>query len=221
VSASIGSLLGQLVAPASVVAVSPLSIIVAVLLVVHTDRPRSNGLAFLVGRLVALAVVTAVFVAAPRLLGDPDRPVPPRVLLVAGAVCLAFGAWFWLRRGRMTEEPRWLRRLSAITPLTAGVIGVVLVVSNPKMLAASAAAGLLVGTGQLGALGLIVAVTFYAVVASSTVAGPVLAYVAVGVRAEQPLTRLRIWLHRHSGAVSAAILVAVGAALLVAGARGS
>ena len=43
VSAGWGSLLGQLLAPAMVVAMSPLSIIAAVVLVLHTDRPGRNG----------------------------------------------------------------------------------------------------------------------------------------------------------------------------------
>jgi hypothetical protein len=219
----VGSVLSQLVAPATVVAVSPFSVIAAVILVLHTDRPRANGLAFLVGRVIALASVTAVFVQAPRLLGDLDRPIPPRALFVAGAVCVGFGVWVWLRRDRMTEEPRWLRRINGITPPGAGAIGIVLVVSNPKMLAASAAAGLLIGTADFGSGPIGIAgggVAYYALVASSTVAVPVLAYVAVGTRADDHLTRLRLWLHRNSGVVSAVILLAVGVVLIAAGSQG-
>jgi len=213
------SVLSQLVAPAMVVAVSPFSIIAAVILVLHTDRPRPNGLAFLAGRVIALAAVTAVFVHAPRLLGDLDRPIPPRVLITAGAVCLAFGAWVWIRRDRMTHEPRWLSSINRITPLGAAAIGILLVVTNPKMLAANAGAGLLIGTADLGMAGA-GAVVYYSALASSTVAVPVFAYVAVGARADDRLTRLKDWLHRRSGVVSAVILLAVGAALLVAGTTG-
>jgi hypothetical protein len=45
------SLLSQLLAPAMVVAISPFSIIVAIFVVLHTDRALANGFAFLVGRL--------------------------------------------------------------------------------------------------------------------------------------------------------------------------
>jgi hypothetical protein len=61
------------------------------------------------------------------------------------------------------------------------------------------------------------AVAYYSAVSSSTVAVPVLSYVAVGARADDHLERLRQWLHRRSGLVSAVILVLVGAALLLAG----
>ena len=56
------SLLGELIPLALVVALSPLSIIPAVLLVLHTDRPRPTGLAFMAGWLVGLAALTVVFV---------------------------------------------------------------------------------------------------------------------------------------------------------------
>ena len=92
-----------------------------------------------------------------------------------------------------------------------------LVLTNPKMLAATAAAGLLIGTAGLGVVGASGAVVYYSAVASSTVAVPVLAYMAVGARADDQLTRLKEWLHRRSGLVSAVILVAVGITLLFMG----
>jgi hypothetical protein len=45
----------------------------------------------------------------------------------------------------------------------------------------------------------------------------VLAHLAVGARAEDRLTRLKQWLHRRSGLVSAVILVTIGITLLVMG----
>ena len=211
------SVLSPLLAPAMVVAISPFSIIVAIFLVLHTERARANGWAFLAGRLLALAAVTAAFLQVPRLIGSLDRPVSPRALIAVGGILVAIGVWVWLRRDRMTEEPPWLAKLSRLTPVGAAAIGMLLVVSNPKMLAATAAAGLLIGTAGIGVAGATGAVAYYAVVASSTVAVPVLAYAAVGSRADDQLTRLKGWLDRHSGLVTAVILVAVGIALLVMG----
>lgn len=211
------SVLGQLFAPAMVVAVSPFSIIVAVILVLHTDRPRPNGLAFLVGRLIALAACTAVFMQAPRLLSRLNRPMSPWVLIAVGGVLLAVGVVAWVLRDRMTEEPRWLRSIDRITPWGAAAIGLLLVVTNPKMLAANAAAGLLIDNAALGAVAATGAVLYYSVLASSTVAVPVFAYVAVGARADAQLARLKDWLHRHNGVVSAVILIAVAIALILTG----
>jgi hypothetical protein len=130
---------------------------------------------------------------------------------------LVIGLWVWFRRDRMTEEPPWLAKLSHLTPIGAAAIGMLLVVSNPKMLAATAAAGLLIGTAGVGVAGASGAVAYYSAVASSTVAVPVLAYAAVGARADDQLARFKGWLHRHSGLVTAVILLAVGIALLAIG----
>lgn len=211
------SVLSQLLAPAMVVAISPFSIIVAIFVVLHTDRPRTNGVALLAGRVLALAAVTAAFLQAPRLISGLNRPISPRVLIAVGGILFVIGVWVWLRRDRMTDEPLWLARFSRLTPVGAAAIGMFLVVGNPKMLAATAAAGLLIGTAGVGVAGASGAVVYYSAVASSTVAIPVLAYMAVGARADDQLTRLKEWLHRRSGHVSAVILAAVGITLLFMG----
>ncbi|MDX1885716.1 GAP family protein [Mycolicibacterium sp. 120270] len=69
-------MLGELIPLALVVALSPVSIVPAVVLVLHTDRPRPTGLAFLAGWLIALAVTTAVFVRVPDLIDGFDESPP-------------------------------------------------------------------------------------------------------------------------------------------------
>ena len=216
-SAGWGSVLGQLLAPAMGVAISPFSIIVAIFLVLHTDRARANGLAFLAGRLLALAAVTAAFLQAPRLISSLNRPISPLVLIALGGILFVFGVGVWFGRDRMTEEPPWLTKFSRLTPVGAAAIGTLLVLTNPKMLAATAAAGLVIGTAGVSVATASGAVVYYSAVASSTVAVPVLAYMAVGARADDKLTRLKEWLHRRSGLVSAVILMAVGITLLFMG----
>lgn len=211
---------GALVAPALVVAVSPFSIVVAALVLLHTNRPRANGVAFLVGRMIALALVTAVFDQAPRFLGGLNRPIPSWLLATVGGVLLGAGVWLWIRRERYPTDPRWLARLSELSPVGAGALGALLVVSNPKMLAASAAAGLLVGTSALPPVGASAAVGCYSVLASSTVAAPVLAYLVVGARYDAQLTRMKDWIDRRNAAIGAVVMVIVGVALLAATARG-
>jgi Sap, sulfolipid-1-addressing protein len=69
-----GSVLTELIPLALVVALSPLSIIPAVL-VLHTPRPRPTGLAFLAGWLVGLTALTAVFLEVSSLMGGlGDKP---------------------------------------------------------------------------------------------------------------------------------------------------
>lgn len=73
-SNSLGSGLTELIPLAAVIALSPLSIIPAVL-VLHSLRPRPTGLAFLAGWVVGLATLTALFIGISGLLGGMhDKP---------------------------------------------------------------------------------------------------------------------------------------------------
>ena len=72
---SSGSVLTALVALALVIAVSPITVIPAVL-VLHASRPRPVGLAFLSGWVLGLVVVTGAFVASSDLLGDLRKSPP-------------------------------------------------------------------------------------------------------------------------------------------------
>src|SRR5919201_6091845 len=113
-AASWGSVLGELIPLAFVVASSPLTIVPVLLLVLHTARPRPTGLAFLSGWLVGLAATTTVFVQVPRMLDGLDLQSPPWaawVGAVAGVLLIALGVWRWVTRRRPPQEPARLNRI--------------------------------------------------------------------------------------------------------------
>ncbi|MGA3253825.1 MAG: GAP family protein, partial [Mycobacterium sp.] len=70
-----GSVLSGLIPLALVIAISPLSIIPAVL-VLQAPRPRPSSLAFLAGWLFGLAALTALFVAGSGVLGGMHKSPP-------------------------------------------------------------------------------------------------------------------------------------------------
>src|SRR3954447_3882455 len=143
-----GSVLTELIPLALVVALSPLSIIPAVL-VLHSPRPRPTGLSFLGGWILGLAVLTQIFVEISNLLGGGlDKPPPwaSWVRIVAGAALIAFGIYKWLTRTRAEHSPKWMSSFAKITPARAALTAIVLVVVNPKVLFMCAAAGLAIGT---------------------------------------------------------------------------
>jgi hypothetical protein len=161
----------ELIPLALVVALSPFSIVPAVLLVLHAGRPRATGLAFLFGWLAGLAAPTAVFIQLPRLLGGFDQE--PRVWTAwarigIGLLLVVFGALRWVTRHRATRSPACLDGSSRIAPITAGVIGIGLPLMNPKVLFANGAAGLVIGSTGAGSSWLWLA--FYVAIACSTVA---------------------------------------------------
>jgi len=216
-----GSVLGELIPLALVVAMSPVSIIPAVVLVLHSDRPRPTGLAFLAGWLVGLAAVTAVFVQVPRLLDSLDGAPPwtAWVRIVVGAVLILLGVWRWTTRKQSAHEPAWLSRISRITPGAAGAIGTGLILVNPKVLVMNAAAGLIIGTAGFGVAGTWIAVAYYTAIAGSSVAVPILAYFVAGERVDRQLERLKQWMQRQHAVLTAAILVAIGVVLVYTGIR--
>lgn len=217
-----GSVLIELIPLALVVALSPLSIIPAVL-VLHTPRPRPTGLVFLVGWLIGLTALTSIFLKVSGLIGGLGGKPPSWaswLRIVVGVALIVFGIYRWLTRKRSAHTPKWMQSMSKLTPARAGAAGLALTVVNPKVLFICAAAGLAIGTTGLEGTRLWLAVLWYVVVAGSTVALPILAYAVSGDRLDEPLTRLKEWMERQHAVLVAVILVVVGLLVLYKGVHG-
>ncbi|HJT95053.1 MAG TPA: GAP family protein [Mycobacterium sp.] len=217
-----GSVLTELIPLALVVALSPLSIIPAVL-VLHTPRPRPAGLAFLAGWLIGLAALTALFLTVSSLLGGlGDKPPgwASWLRIVVGCALIVFGAYRWFTRKRAAHTPKWMQSLSKVTPPRAALTAAALTVANPKVLFICAAAGLAIGTAGLESSPAWLAVAWYVAVAGSTVAIPVLAYTVSGDRLDEPLRRLKDWMERQHAALLAGILLVIGLLVLYKGIHG-
>ena len=216
VTGSWGSVLATLIPLALVVAISPLSIIPAVL-VLQTPRPRPTGLAFLGGWLLGLAALTAVFVVSSDALGALRNSPPAWVSwlrIVLGLALIGYGIYEWLTRRRHTEAPKWMRTFATLTPARAGLTGLVLVVVRLEVLTMCALAGLAIGGSGLGMAANWITATIFVVVAASTVAIPVLAYAGAGDRLNEPMVRLKDWMERNNAALLAAILLVIGLMVL-------
>jgi len=206
-----GAVLTKLIPLGLVIALSPITVIPAVL-VLHAPRPRPAGLAFLGGWVLGLAALTAAFVGASDLLGGLHQ-TPPRwaswLRVVLGLALIAFGIYRWLTRHRHTKTPAWLRSFSKLTPVRAGATGAVLVI-RPEVLILCAAAGLAIGTSGLGAAAGWICGAVFVVVSASTVAIPILGFVAAGDRLDDALERLKVWMEENHGAMMAVILIVIG-----------
>jgi threonine/homoserine/homoserine lactone efflux protein len=215
-----GSLLTELIPLALVIAVSPLSIIPAVL-VLHSPWPRPAGSGYLLGWMVSLAVLTAIFVAVSGLLGSIDKA--PRwaswLRIVVGAALIVFGIFRWLTRHRSAHSPAWMRQLTAASPAKAVGIAALLAAVNPKVMFVCAAAGLTIGTAGLSAGQTWAPVVYFVAVAASSVALPVVAYLLSGERLDGPLARVKDWMEKHNAAIVAVILLVIGLVVLYKGVR--
>jgi threonine/homoserine/homoserine lactone efflux protein len=217
-AASWGTVLTELIPLALVITLSPLSIIPAVL-VLHTPHPRPAALMYLLGWVIALAGLTAIFVGVSGLIGSLDKPPTwaSWLRVIVGAALIVFGIFRWLTRHRSAHMPGWMRQLTTVTPTKAGAIGAALAVVNPKVLFICAAAGLAIGTGGIGSPEAWLAVVYFVAIAASSVALPVLAYALSGDRLDGALSRLKDFMERHNAAMMAAILVVIGLLVLYKG----
>jgi hypothetical protein len=216
VTASWGSELTALVPLALVIAVSPLTIIPAVL-VLQAPRPRPASLAFLAGWLFGLAALTALFVVGSGAFGGMPKSPPAWaswVRVVLGSALIVFGIYQWLTRRSHTESPAWMRSFATISPTRAATTGVVLTVVRVDALVMCLIAGMDIGTSHLGTAGELICAAFFVAVAGSTVAIPILAYAAAGHRLDDTLARLKDWMEKNNAALLAAILVLIGAMLV-------
>ena len=173
-----GQGIGEVLTFAIAVAISPIPII-AVILMLFSARARVNGPAFLVGWVVALAVVsTVVYVLA----HDGDVATSSTAAdsvswgkIALGVVLLLLARRNWRNRpapGEQPALPKWMAQVDTLTPIKAAGLGVILAAVNPKnlILTMGSAAGL----AQLGLTtsDAIVATVVFVVIASLTIAGP-------------------------------------------------
>lgn len=214
-------MLSKLVALAAVVALSPITVIPAVL-VLHASRPRPASLAFLAGWLLGLVGFTAAFVTGSELLSGLHA-TPPKwaswVRVVFALALIALAAFHWFSRHRNRSMPRWMRSFSTLSPVRAGVVGAVLVPLRPEVLLLCAAAGLAVGNSGLSAAAQLVAAAIFVVLAASTVAIPILAVAGAGDRLDEALERLKAWMEANHDAMLGVTLFLIGLIVLYNGIR--
>ena len=216
---SLGSVLTGVIGLGLVIALSPITIIPAVL-VLQAPRPRPAGLAFLAGWVLGLAALTALSVGASGLLGGLDKS-PPRwaswLRVVLGSALILYGVYQWLTRRSHTESPAWMRSFATITPRRAGLTAAALMVIRPDVLLICVPAGLAIGGSGLDLPLVWMAAVIFVAVAASTVAIPILAYAAAGHRLDDPLARLKDWMDRNNAALMAALFVVIGLLVLYHG----
>jgi threonine/homoserine/homoserine lactone efflux protein len=217
----VGALLGDVLPIALGIAASPFPIIPAILLL-FTPRARATSSSFLLGWVVGILVATGAFALLAEVLDTRDQPATwaSWARIVLGAVLVVLGVRQWLGRRAKESTPQWMQSLADATPGAALRLGLVLSAANPKILLLAAAGGLAIGSSDLAAGGVALAVALFAVVASSTVAIPVLLYLVLGERILGPLGAVRDWLQANNAAVMAVVIVVIGVLLLVKGLGG-
>jgi threonine/homoserine/homoserine lactone efflux protein len=197
------------------------SAIVAVVLMLVTERGRANGLSFVLGWWIGLGLVGAIVLAisAPANASTDTGPATwvDVLFLILGLLLILVAARQWRGRPHGDQEPsapKWMGALDEFTPVKAGAAGVALSALNPKnlLLAVAGAAAIAqtgISTGQE-----VVSYVVFVAIASIGVAAPVVIYFATGERSQDLLDELKTWLSRNNAVIMAVLMLIIGIKLI-------
>ena len=215
-----GEVIGEILPLALGVAISPIPIIAAILMLL-SPRARSTSVGFLLGWLVGIVVAVTVFTLLAAFLpapaSDGSSPIRGIVQLVVGVLLLLLAVRQWRGRPKAGQEavlPKWMQAIDKVTfPVAAG-LGFLLSAVNPKNLLMAAGAGTDIGSAALGAGEIVAVIAIFTVIAASTVLVPVVGYLLAASRLRGALDALRGWLARENAVIMAVLLLVIGVSMI-------
>jgi threonine/homoserine/homoserine lactone efflux protein len=215
-----GSAIGEILPLALGVAISPIPIIAAILMLL-SPKAKGTSVGFLVGWVLGIVVAVVVFTLLSSLIpaSDPDasKPVAGVIKIVLGLALLFLALRQRRSRpapGEHATLPKWMSAIDSMTPVRGLLLGFVLSAVNPKNLLMGIAAGVAIGASGLPIGNEIVVIVVFVVIAASSVAVPVIAYLVASSRMKAPLERLRGWLERNNATVMSILLLVIGVVVI-------
>ncbi|WP_170857429.1 MULTISPECIES: GAP family protein [unclassified Leifsonia] len=214
------SAIGQILPLALGIAISPIPIIAAILMLL-SPTARGSSVGFLIGWLLGIVVAVVVFILLSSLIPEKDpnasQPITGTIELVLGLLLLLLALRQWRSRPRGGDEPAlpaWMGAIDSMTAARALVLGFLLAAVNPKNLLLAVAAGAVISSAGLdfGAAAGVVAI--YTVVAALSVGIPIVAYLVAAEQMRAPLAALREWLVHNNATVMAVMLLIFGVQLI-------
>ncbi|NDK91789.1 GAP family protein [Gordonia desulfuricans] len=215
------TVIGEILPLAVGVAVSPVPLIAAILMMLGT-RARSTSIGFGVGWVAGILVATVIFVIVGGAISTDDGASSTTgwIKLALGIVLLADGLRQWRTRDADAGTPAWMRAIDEMKAPAAAGIGFALAAINPKNLMMCIGAGIAIGAADLGTGQLIGTIAIFVALAASTVLVPVIAYLAAADRLRDPLDHLKAWLEANNKTVMAVLILVIGAVLVGKGIGG-
>jgi threonine/homoserine/homoserine lactone efflux protein len=221
-----GQAIGQVLAFAVGVAISPLPII-GVVLILATPRARANGPAFLLGWVLGLAILGTVVLlvssgANASSGGEPAKWVSV-LKLVLGALLLLVALKQWRGRPRGDDEgqlPKWMQAIDSFGAAKSFGLGAVLASVNPKNFLMTIGAGAAIAQTGISAGQQAGTLAIFILIASIGVGAPVVIFFALGDRSVKVLAELKDWMSGNNAAIMAVLLLVIGAKLIGDGITG-
>jgi threonine/homoserine/homoserine lactone efflux protein len=215
-----GGAIGDILPLALGVAISPVPIIAAILMLL-SPRARGASIAFLLGWVIGIVVAVTAFTllssALPASDSDGSKPVQGIITIMLGLVLMGIGVKQWQGRPRGDAAPvlpSWMSAIDTMTPAKSLGLGFLLAAVNPKNLIMAVGAGVIIGSADLGSSALVITILVFTALAASTVAVPVVAYLIAADRMSTPLQALRQWLVRENAVVMAVLMGVIGVVMI-------
>jgi hypothetical protein len=222
-----GAAIGYILPDALGIAISTVPII-AVILILFTKKAKSNGLAYLLGWIVGVAllcgiVFTLASLVQPAAPGSGPNYVTAIVKIVMGLLMVFLGLKQWSgrpKKGEQAKFPAWMATLDTITPpkafLLAAFLGIVNTKNIPIVLSAvpdlnSMGLGM---TLELIVLGILV------LLGSVLIAVPVLANLFFGEKTKPVLNTWKGWLVENNHTVLFLVFLIIGVMICSKGIEG-
>jgi threonine/homoserine/homoserine lactone efflux protein len=214
------AVIGDILPLAVGVAISPVPMIAAILMLL-SPRARGTSIGFLLGWVVGIVLAVVVFTLLSSILpeqeSDESKPISGTIKILLGALLLLVALRQWRSRPVGDAEPvlpKWMGAIDSMTVTRALLLGVVLAAVNPKNLLLAASAGLAIGAADVSAGETAGVIAVFTLIAASTVAVPVIAYLLAARRMAAPLESLRRWLVQNNATVMAVLLLILGVVVI-------
>lgn len=224
-SADVNEAIGQILPLAVAVTISPVLVIAGILLL-FTERPVSNGAAYLLGTVVGIGGVLAALtvVAGTQNLSEGTAgSVAAAWLRIAIGVLLLGGSVrrFRVRPGAGEEAPMpsWMGTIASFHPVRSLVTGLLLGAANPKNLAVAFSAAVTIAAADLTVGQSVAAIAVFTVIAVVGVATPLGMILTMGERARPRLDTWKNWLRQHNSVVMSVLFLVFGVVLIGEGVR--
>jgi threonine/homoserine/homoserine lactone efflux protein len=211
-----GAAIGQILAAAVGVAISPVPII-ALILMLFSNHAARNSLSFLVGWLVGLTAAGMIVLSLNLQSSGGESDSSGVAKIVIGVVFLVLGLRQWRTRphhGEEPETPAWMAAIDEFSAVKSCGLGILLSAINPKNLGLTIAAAMSISGAGLSGGEEVGVMLIFVLIASLTIIVPVVAFFLAGDRAEGTLDSMKVWLIANNHTVMTVLFVILGAKLL-------
>lgn len=213
-------IIGEILPLALGIAISPIPIIAAILMLL-SPRAGRTSIGFLtgwvLGILIAIVAFTLLASVLPQDEGGESVLITGVVKIVLGAALLLLAIRQWRSRPADGTEPVLPKSIAAIdkmSPAKAVVLGFLLSALNPKNLLMGAAGGLAIGSAGISVSSSVLLIAIFTVFAACSVAVPIVAYLVASQKMTGPLESLRKWLVHNNATVMAVLFLVIGVVLI-------